>query len=227
MSTPALTEVHSSSAQYALPGRTSSGMYAVPSPDAPLQAPRTSNLGFIIGGLCVIAGGLLLVFVYFMALSLPLAGTNTTGTNISTSVSTAQILPSPTVATHTPTVVASLTVGVSPGQQYIVNPQMTSSVNTSTAQPLQATSTFKVNQTIYVTFNIHPNGNNGAVCLIWYLNNRSVTQFPFAVTASASAGYSYATYRSTGVGYVEIFWASSIACTDKVLAQQVNFTVTK
>jgi len=104
---------------------------------------------------------------------------------------------------------------------------MASEVNTNTAQPLQVTAMFRVSQRIYVTFDIHPSGNNGAVCLVWHLNNQVVTQFPFAVTASARAGYSYAVYGATGAGYVEIYWASSVACSDELLAQHVNFTVQK
>ena len=103
---------------------------------------------------------------------------------------------------------------------------MASLVNTTTAQPLQLTTTFKVNQKIYVSFNIHPDSKNGAVCLIWYLNNKKVTQFPFSVTASARAGYSYAIYGGTGPAYVEIYWASTTTCSDKILAQRVDFTVT-
>jgi hypothetical protein len=71
-----------------------------------------------------------------------------------------------------------------------------------------------------------PHGKNGAVCLYWHLNNKNVTQFPFAVTPNATAGYSYAIYGSTGTAYVEIYWASTIACSDKLLAQHVNFKVT-
>ena len=78
-----------------------------------------------------------------------------------------------------------------------------------------------------MTFSLHPNGKNGAVCLFWYLNNRNIAQYPFGVTAGAKAGYSYATYAGPGTAYVEIYWASTIACSDKILAQHVNFTVTK
>lgn len=190
------------------------------------SANLSSNLGFIIAGLCILTGGLLLVAVYFMASGLLLA--NTTSVYSITPTATQHVTPAPTKAVAvTPTAVASPTAGTAyPGQQYINNPQMASSVNTNTAQPLQTTTSFKVKQKIYVTFSIHPNGKNGAICLYWYLNNRSVTQFPFAVTANAGAGYSYAVYGSPGSGYVEIYWASSTACSDKILALHVPFTVT-
>ena len=188
------------------------------------QTRRTSNTGFILAGLCVITGGLILVFVYFMASGLP--STNTTSASMGAPTTTSGTLPSATTVPW-PTVLPSPTVGAFPGQQYIDNAQMASMVNTNTAQPLQTTTRFKVNQRIYVTFNIHPNGKSGAVCLLWYLNSRIVTQYPFAVTAAANAGYSYAIYGTAGESYVEIYWASSTTCSDKILAQHVNFTVTR
>ncbi len=181
-------------------------------------------LGFVIAGLCVIAGGLLLVFVYFMGLSLP--QTNSLSVTGITPAATQTVMLSPTAAKATPTSVSSPTQGAFPGMQYISDPQMASSVNTATAQPLRASTTFAVKQKIYVTFDIHPNGRSGAVCLVWYLNNNVVTQFAFAVTTGAGAGYSYAIYGSAGPSYVQISWASTTACSDSLLAQQVSFTVT-
>jgi hypothetical protein len=228
ISFPPVAQSPTSKAEHAWPSaRTPGVMYSTVStaPAARPQAPRMRNLGFIVAALCVISGGLILVFVYFLAMSLP--ATPTTGAYPATPVATKDILAaSPTTPALSPTVVLSPTAGALPGQQYIDNPQMASLVNTTTAQPLQLTTTFNVNQKIYVSFNIHPNGKNGAVCLIWYLNNKKVTQFPFPVTASARAGYSYAIYGGTGPAYVEIYWASSTTCSDKILAQRVNFTVT-
>ena len=200
-------------------------MYSTPVPAMRPQTPHMSNRGFIISALCVISGGLILVFVYFIAMGLPAAPT--TGANPVTSVTTKNtVAATPTTPILTPTAVPSPTAGALLGNQFIDNTQMASTVNTTTAQPLLLTTTFKINQKIYVTFDIHPNGKNGAVCLYWYLNNKSVTQFPFGVTASAKAGYSYAIYGGTGPAYVDIYWASTISCSDKILAQHVSFTVT-
>ena len=204
--------------------RTAAMMYSKPMPDMQTSKYRRSNAGFIVAGLCVITGALILVFVYFMALGLP--STNTTSAYAGIPEATSTILASPTAGVPSPTALPSPTLGTFPAQQYIDNPQMASKVNTNTAQPLKTATTFKVNQKIYVTFNIHPNRKGGAVCLLWYLNSRIVTQYPFAVTASANAGFSYAIYGGAGGGYVEIYWASSTACSDKILAERVNFTVT-
>ena len=197
---------------------------SAPGPAARFQRPRTSNVGFIVAGLFVMTGALLLVFVHFMALGLPSA--NTASAYTSTPTATRNTLPSPTAALS-PTPASSPTAQAFPAQQYIDNPQMATLVNTNTAQPIQTATTFKVNQRIYVTFNIHPNGKNGAVCLFWYLGSKIVTQYPFPVTASANAGYSYSIYGGAGQAHVEIYWASSTACTDKILAQHVSFTVTR
>lgn len=217
---------HQNSAPYAVPNRTAGAIYSAPSaPPIHPQTRRTSNLGFIVAGLCVFAGGLILILVYFMAIGLQSSSSASTYTTAP--AATKNSLPTPhTTAALSPTVAPSSTVGAFPGQQYIDNPQMASAINFTTTQPLQPTTTFKVNQKIYVTFNIHPAGKNGAICLYWYLNNKNVTQFPFPVTANAKAGYSYAIYGGTGTAFVEIFWSSTTTCSDKLLAQHVNFTVT-
>lgn len=177
-------------------------------------------LGFTLAGLCVLTGGLILVFVYFLAIGLPKHSSNNTGTtNSITSVST------PTTA-PTATAIPSPTATIYPGQQYIDNAQMASAVDTNSLQPTQLTTTFKTNQKIYVAFQLHPAGHSGAVCLIWYLNGAQITHYSFAVGANSKLSYAYSIYGSAGSAYVEINWASTTQCTDQVLAQHVGFTVT-
>lgn len=219
---------YANSVPYMLPAGVTGALSSTPVPGTGgrPQPPRTNNIGFVMAGLCVFAGGLILIFVYFMALGLP--SSNSTNSTASTGITTTPQANAnlPTAVTASPTVALSPTMSGNLGAQYIDNPQMASSVNISTAQPTQATTTFKPQQKIYVTFNIHPNGKFGAVCLYWYLNNKYITQYPFAVTPNDKAGYSYAIYGGTGPAYVEIYWASSTACSDKILAQHVNFKVT-
>ncbi len=220
-------ELHQNSAPHEATNRTAGATYSALSAPTPALRPQTrhvSNLGFVAASLCVFAGGLILILVYFMAIGLPPSSS-------ASSYTTAPVITKNTPSTlltaaPSPKIVPSPTTGAFPGQQYIDNSQMASIVNMNTAQPLQATTTFKVNQKIFVTFNIHPNGKNGAVCLYWYLKNKNVTQFPFFVTTNAKAGYSYAVYGGAGTAFVEIYWASTTTCSDKLLAQHVNFTVT-
>jgi hypothetical protein len=212
--------------------------YSAPPPQVPFvgttrQQPRpgrgfgnssTTRLGFMVAALCVIAGGLLLVFVYFLATgpsNNPNGGVGSTSTQ-QTATSPTSLPPSPS-----PTIAPSPMSTTSPGQQYIDNAQTASAINLKTAQPTQLSTTFTVNQKIYVTFQLHPQGQSGAVCLLWYLNSSQVTSYDFPVTQHSSGSYSYAIYGSTGAGSVEVYWASSTSCTDKQLAQRVDFTVTQ
>lgn len=195
-----------------------------PRPDRGSGNSSTARLGFTVAALCVIAGGLLLVFVYFLT-----TGPSSNPNGDPRSTSTQQTIASPTSLppTPTPTTAPSPTATTFPGQQYITNAQMASAINLKTAQPIQLSTSFKVNQKIYLTFQLHPQGQSGAVCLLWYLNSSQVTSFDFPVSQYSSASYSYAIYGSTGTGSVEIYWASSTSCADKQLAQRVDFTVTQ
>jgi hypothetical protein len=197
-----------------------------PMPPASTKNTRTGLLGYFIAAVCVVTGGLLLVFVYFMGLALPNGGT--LSVNTTSPIVTQAVRPSPTTVLPSPTTISSATGSTNrtfPGQQYIANPQMASAVNTVTAQPAQLATTFTVKQKIYITFDIQPQGKTGAVCLSWFLNNHPVTHYAFAAANTANYGYSYAIYGGTGKGDVQIAWANSTACTNALLAQQVNFTV--
>jgi hypothetical protein len=198
------------------------------SPVPPPQIPSTegipiTKLGFIIAGLCILAGSLILIFVYFSATGLPGGGssnspaTTTVGSTSHASTST---------STTTPTAIPTRTATTFPGQQNIDNAQTSAAVDQNTLQPSQFTATFKTGQNIYISFQVHPNGHAGAVCIIWYLNSKSVTNISLPMSATSKRSYAYAIYGGTGPAYVELYWASSTQCTDKVLAQHVNFTVT-
>jgi hypothetical protein len=187
-------------------------------PGQPRQKPRTAGnnrLGFMIAGLCILAGALLLVFVYFLGVQGSPNNGTTSGTQTS-STPTAAPMPSPTI-TPSPTATAY------PGQQYIDNAQTSSSPPPS----VQVTNTFKTNQKIYVTFDLHPNGQSGAVCFIWYLNGQQVTTFTFPAGGNSRSSYGYAIFGGTGSGSVELYWANDATCSNDLLAQQVSFTVTK
>ena len=190
------------------------------------QGKRTGNVGFTIASLCVIIGGLLLVFVYFMAQGLPSISPNTLPQSSVQATTTVKITPtvSPVTTTASPTPATSPTPTY-PGQQYIDNAQMASQVNTKTATPLTLTTTFKVSQQMFVTFALHPSGHVGAVCLLWYANSQPFSHYEFPVSGVTTPAYSYTFARSAGSGYVEIYWASTTACSDKVLAQHLDFTV--
>lgn len=205
--------------------------------EAPSQIPdkrtgkgmsSSSNLGFVIAGLCVMTGALLLILVFFLAAGLPTTETQTQA--VTNGIPTATVVhhrATPTSIATTPaaTAVPTTATGAFPAQQMITTPRMASAVNTNTAQVTSAATTFKVGQRIYVTFAIHPNGQSGAVCLLWYTSTNVFSNFEFAVTPSSTVAYSYTFAQRAGPSYVEIYWSSSVSCSDKMLAQRVNFTV--
>ena len=194
------------------------------SPVPPPTGSRNTMLGFIVAGLCILAGGLILIFVYFLATGLP--GGNSSNSATTTSTSTPNVSTStPTTAT-TATAIPSQTTTTYPGQQYIDNAQMSAAVDPNTLQPSQLTTTFKTSQKIYVSFQVHPNGHAGAVCIIWYLNSKQITNFSLPASATSKSSYAYSIYGGPGPAYVELYWASTTQCTDQVLAQHVDFTVT-
>jgi hypothetical protein len=177
-----------------------------------------------VAALCVITGGLLLLFVYFLAMGTSGSPSSVTGNSNTQHAATSptSILPSPS-----PTSAPSSTATAFPGQQYIDNAQMASAIDSKTRKPTQLSTTFKIDQKIYVTFQLNPAGQSGAVCLLWYLNGRQVTGYNFATGQYSTPSFSYAIYGGTGAGAVEVYWASSTSCSDKQLAQRVDFTVTQ
>jgi hypothetical protein len=184
-----------------------------------------------VAGLFVIAAGLILGVVAFLAFS----GNGSTDPNTASAVtptplttSTPQVATSPTAdASPSASATPSATGSPYPGQQYINSAQMVASLPAG-AQPAQPTTTFKVGSNMYVTFTLHPPGAGGAVCSYWYLsgNPSPVVTFQQAVKAGSRNSYTYAIYGSAGQAYVELYWASDKTCADKVLAQHVDFTVT-
>ncbi len=197
-----------------------------PQRPGPAHSRRTIQPGFTIAGLCILSGGLILLLVYIISLQLPSLTTATTSTIKVANTPTSQSLSPGSQATTTPPSPTAIPTPTLPGKVYIDNAQMGSSLILNTAQLSQATTTFTVNQKIFVTFMIHSLNTGGAVCLNWYVNQKQFSQFSFAVGAGSQHAYSYAFAGSPGPGSVSISWASSAACTDKMLAQVVTFTVT-
>jgi hypothetical protein len=197
------------------------GYSPVPPPQViPPNGSHNTKLGFILAGLCILAGGVIFIFVYFSATGIPGDKSNNSTTAVSTS-----IVSTPTTA-PTATAIPSRTATTYPGQQYIDHAQMSAAVDPNTLRPSQLTTTFKTGQKMYISFQVHPNGHAGAVCLNWYLNSKPVTNFNLPISTTSKHSYAYAIYGGAGPAYVELYWASSTQCTDQILAQRVDFTVT-
>jgi hypothetical protein len=198
------------------------------SPKRPYPPPRqkknSRNL-FMVAGLCVIVGALLLVLILVL-------GTGNSSPNTASTNST--VLQQPTAAPSVSSANASPTVGTSPlptgtaypAQQYINNAQMANGVDNQTLKPQQPTNTFKAGSNMYVVFDLHPPSQGGAVCTYWYLGGKQVTSYSGSVSGTSHASYAYAQYNSAGAAYVELYWASDKSCANQLLAQHVDFTVT-
>ncbi len=220
------------------PNRVSgSGGDLPPSPLAPRRPPYTtpprknnSRLLFVVAGLCVFLAAMLLGLIYVLGSANSNNNTPNTAnssSNTPTSGTTATAAATATTdASSTPEAGASPAGTAYPGQQYIDNAQLAGNVNKKTLEPENPATSFKVGAAIYVIFKLHPPSSGGVVCSYWYLSGKQITQYVFAVKGSQHASYTYAIYGSAGSAYVELYWASSKSCSDKVLAQHVDFTVT-
>lgn len=194
------------------------------SPAPPPTGSRNTKLGFIVAGLCILTGAFILIFVYFLATGL--SGSNSNNSATITGTSTPNVSTTTPTTAPTATAIPSQTTTTYPGQHYVDNARMSAEVDPNTLQPTQLTTTFKTNQNIYVSFQLHPNGHAGAVCIIWYLNSKQITNFKLPVSATSKYSYAFSIYGGPGPAYVELYWASTTQCTDQVLAQHVDFTVT-
>lgn len=201
-----------------------------PPDGAALRRQPKTRLGITIAAMCFTAGIIIMIFVFIMAQSLSpdnlKSSTSTTSKPKITSVQTpTPVLSTPTSIQATPTLTSTATAN-----QYISNVNLASSVDTSTGQPLQTATEFHASQSIYVTMTIQQAAYNGAVCLDWSVNNQA---YPYANSATPSGAtyltqtnaYFYYKPGTVGSGNVQVSWASSTACTDKVLIQTLNFTV--
>lgn len=181
---------------------------------------RSMRIGFTASSICLIAGALILTFVSIMAQPL-------LSSNIRSSQSTPMDASTAYSATVGPLSIVTPTPHEKfPGAQYITNARMASEINASMGQATQYATNFMVNHRIYVTFALNTGSQGGAVCLIWYLNSQYISQYAFPVGKNQLYNsYSYNSMSRAGSGYVEIYWASTVACMDKLLAEHVTFTV--
>lgn len=218
-------------------GPTKSGFLPPQSSLAPRRPPiptgKKPSIGLKIALIGLIMATLLLAFIAILGLA-GLGKSSPTTASINTQPTSATTTqPTPTTA---PTVSVSPTASAAPsatstpypGQQFIDGAQMATGIDKTTRQPIQPTTTFTVGTPMYVTFNLHPPSQGGAVCVLWFLNGKQLITDPLPVPSNShfGASYAFAIYNNAGPAYVELYWASDKTCSDKVLAQHVDFTVT-
>lgn len=109
----------------------------------------------------------------------------------------------------------------------ITNPQTTTGLDAN-SNPTNPTTTFQINQPIYLTVNLQPPEGGGYAFAKWYLNN-SVYQVGDILPVDACwthAASAPVTYTQVGQGLVEAYWCTQSNCGDAQLATSVQFTVT-
>ncbi|GCE11458.1 hypothetical protein KTT_13170 [Tengunoibacter tsumagoiensis] len=180
----------------------------------------------------MVLGGILLFVIYFLAQGLSSHSDVTQGSTNSGTTPVAQTQPTTAPATPTPakTAIATPTASTNlPGKDYIVTAQMASAVDEKTGKISQPETTFKVNEQVFVAWQADPHGKAGAVCLQWTFNGQHDKDTDVQVAMKASYPYSYSYFYPgiAGPASVELYWASTTDCTDQVLAQKLDFTVSE
>lgn len=201
------------------------------------QAPqRSSRRPLTIAGISVFIGAIVLVLVVILASAFSQAANDNHKTTVLPSPTSApqqavngatptpDVQATPTDTAPTPTVTPTADPGQYPASQYVSNAQMAHDVDTQSAKPVNPGDTFQAGDKMYLTFDL-PAGKSGAACLQWYIGDQQFATYPIDVKATSTRTYSYAITGGKGQGHVEIYWASSPTCSDKQLAQKVNYTV--
>ena len=95
----------------------------------------------------------------------------------------------------------------------IINSATTASkIDINTAQPFNPTNQFKVGETIYLTYSVHPK-SPGTVTARWYTNNNFYQQSNPIMIKDAASGYIQMQYLQPLEGKVELYWNGQLAIT--------------
>ncbi len=87
-------------------------------------------------------------------------------------------------------------------------------IDTTTAQPQVPANQFKVGDTIFLTYSVHPpNKSQGVVTARWYTNNNFYQVSTSTVIKDASSGYFPIQYLQPAEGKVELYWNGHLAVT--------------
>jgi len=167
----------------------------------PGQPPRRQGpkVGLIIGivaiVLLLVAGGIIAIF----------ASRN----NTNSPASTAGVSPSGSP--------------IDPTSATIISNAQTASAVDSNALPTNVTSNFSVRQTVYVTFNLHTNGQAGYAQAKLYSDTTYVGNKILKVQSGYNYGYFSLELNKAATGTVELYWCTQSDCSDAKLATIVTF----
>ncbi len=95
----------------------------------------------------------------------------------------------------------------------IINSATTASkIDSKTTQPISTTNQFKVGDTIYLTYSVHPK-SPGTVTAKWYTNNNFYQQSDPITIKDAASGYIQMQFLQSLEGKVELYWNDQLAIT--------------
>ncbi len=114
----------------------------------------------------------------------------------------------PTATTTLP--IPQTTTEYGPASMIINSATTASKIDAATAQPLSPTNQFKVGDTIYLTYSVHPK-SPGIVIAKWYTNNNFYQQSNSIAIKDAASGYIQIQFQQPAEGKVELYWNSSLA----------------
>lgn len=208
-----------------------------PSPYAPgqfappmqTQPPKPKSklpliLGIVGGVLLLLCVGACAIF-YAIGKNTPqTTNTSTTTTSTSTTVSaTPTTGTTPASTTSTSTAPSGLSI-VPSAAAIIFNAKSASGID-SNYKPTGVSSTFKVNDKVYITFDLKL-PSTGYIQSKWYVDNVFGKDSILTVDKTSYIdAYFVNSYKIAANGTVELYWCKKADCSDGQLAAFVNFTV--
>src|SRR6266536_1880702 len=99
-----------------------------------------------------------------------------------------------------------------PASQIINSAATASKIDPATAQPQVPANQFKVDDTIFLTYSVHPK-SPGIVTARWYPNNNYYQISTSTPIKDASSGYFPMQYLQPAEGKVELYWNGQLAVT--------------
>ncbi len=115
---------------------------------------------------------------------------------------------------------------VTSAQSNITAAQTANSVDTTTALPTNATTSFSTSDTIYLTYTL--GGNAGYVMEKTYDSTGTIviqSKTPHAVASGDTNGYIFFSGLSSGSYVSALYWCQKSDCSDAALAQVLSYTV--
>ncbi len=99
-----------------------------------------------------------------------------------------------------------------PASQIINSAATASKIDQMTAQPQVPANQFKVADTIFLTYSVHPK-SSGVVTARWFTNNNFYQMSTSSPIKDASSGYFPMQYLQPAEGKVELYWSGQLAIT--------------